>query len=576
MVSVVKISTLVRRKHSCFLLLPFSCTLFLIGCSADFYQGKADAETTAVLFKKTSLVDNVEDDSLEIGTRPEWSSSNLSKNKTQDSSFLGERAEIEKKAKVISLDEALQIGITHSRRYIAEKESVFLEALDLTLAEHRLAPIFGGGADITRRSDSRSANVQNGLTDLVATNTFARDQNLSFNRLYKTGARLSADFTQDFLNFLTGSRDINNSALAVTLVQPLLRGGGQKATLEALTQADRNVLYALRDFANFRREFIVDLVSDYYGVLQARDNVLNAHLAYDGFLENMEREQAFEEVGRRSKTELGQLEQALLSSESRWLSSIRTYETRVDQFKLTLGIPVEDNLVLEDAELKKLTIERPNITRDQAVKIALITRPDLATSRNRIEDADRQIEVAKVDLKPGLGVRVDYTTVSNPGDRTPDLNLDRRNISTGLDVDLPLDRKSERNTYRAALITKELRTRQHEENQDQVRLQVYDDWRSLELAERSYKIANEGVELALTRVEEQRLLFELGRGEVRDLVDAQNDLVNAQNERTSALIDHTLARLRLWRDLGILYIKKDGTWVERLKQEASVTARKLQ
>jgi outer membrane protein TolC len=52
-----------------------------------------------------------------------------------------------------------------------------------------------------------------------------------------------------------------------------------------------------------------------------------------------------------------------------------------------------------------------------------------------------------------------------------------------------------------------------------------------------------------------------------DLVDAQEDLVDAQNQRTAALIDHTVARLRLWRDMGILYIESDGGWAETLGDE---------
>ena len=77
------------------------------------------------------------------------------------------------------------------------------------------------------------------------------------------------------------------------------------------------------------------------------------------------------------------------------------------------------------------------------------------------------------------------------------------------------------------------------------------------------------VELAERRVEEQVLLDELGRGESNDLVDAQNDLIDSRNERTSALVDHTLARLRLWRDMGILFISKDGSWVRKLEAEGS-------
>ena len=548
-------------------------SLLLVGCSAEFYRNRADQETRAVLVGKTPKVKNVENESLDIAKPDPWDDSNLKNRPPGNTSFLGERSAKERKSKQMNLDDALEIGITHNRSYLTEKETVFIRALDLTLAQHQLSPIFGGGASVTRRSDSRAAEAEAGLTDLVAANTFARNQIATFSKLYRTGARLSADFTQDFLNFLAGGRDINNSALAVSLIQPLLRGGGRKVTLEPLTQADRDVLYSLRRFANFRREFIVDLVADYYAVLQARDNVHNAYRAYEGFRKVVTREEALADEGWLTQTQKGQLKQALLLSESRWLTSIRTYESRLDSFKLTLGIPVESDVVLDDGELRKLKIVPPGITRDEAVKIALVTRPDLETSRDRIEDAQRRIEVAKVDLKPGLDVRVDYDAISDPGDQTPDLNLDRRNISSGVDLDLPLDRKAERNNYRAALIDKDVREREHQENEDRVRLQVFDDWRSLELARRNYDIAMQGVKLAQLRLEEQILLRDIGKGEARDLIDAQNDLVDAQNQRTSTLIDHTLARLRLWRDLGVLYIKEDGAWIEKLEKESVLASR---
>ena len=47
------------------------------------------------------------------------------------------------------------------------------------------------------------------------------------------------------------------SALPISFVQPLLRGGGRAVTLEPLTQAERNLLYAVRTFALFRQQFFV-------------------------------------------------------------------------------------------------------------------------------------------------------------------------------------------------------------------------------------------------------------------------------------------------------------------------------
>src|SRR5207248_11788446 len=47
------------------------------------------------------------------------------------------------------------------------------------------------------------------------------------------------------------------SFLPLTVVQPFLRGGGRAVTLEALTQAERSLVYAIRSFAKFRQEFTV-------------------------------------------------------------------------------------------------------------------------------------------------------------------------------------------------------------------------------------------------------------------------------------------------------------------------------
>jgi outer membrane protein TolC len=405
------------------------------------------------------------------------------------------------------------------------------------------------------------------MTEIVATNTFSRTQSAGFNWLFKTGARLSTDFTGDFLRIMTGNQSVNESDLAVSLVQPLLQGGGTAVTLEALTQEERNVLYDLRDFADFRRSFIVDLVSDYYGVLRARDLVKNNYVAYEGFVKNVKREEALAEEDRRTQNQLGRLRQAKLQSESRWIDAIRLYLARLDEFKITLGIPVDSKIVLDDRELQKLTIDEPGITREETVEIALVTRPDLATASDLVVDAERRIKVAQNGLLPKLDVALDYNATSEPADTTPAINWERRRWAGSLDLDLPLDRKAERNIYRATLIEVERAKRAEELARDRARLELYDSWRALEQERLSFDIAEQGVALAARRLEEQLLLGELGRGEARDLVDAQEDLVDAQNQRTATLIDHTLARLRLWRDMGILYVKPDGSWAENLENE---------
>ena len=529
----------------------------------DGFHTRADSETFSILYEKAPGVANVDGDDVDIALP---SPLDLSKYPTSGGGahYLGELAPQENGAQVLTLSDALETGVTYGREYLNEKEAVFLSALDLTLTRYELEPMPFARGSLEWATDSRAAALNN----LVSTNTFHRTGTAGFNWLYKTGARVSADFTRDFLRFTTGNRSVNESDLAISILQPLLQGGGTTVTLEALTQEERNVLYDLRDFADFRRFFVIDVVGQYYSVLQFRDRVQNNFVAYQGFLKSVEVEEALADEGRSTQTQLGQLSQAALQSQSRWIDAIRAYRTQLDNLKLTLGIPVDQNIILAESELKKLRIDDPGLSRDQAVKIAMVTRPDLATSADRVDDAARQIEVAKNGLLPGLDVSLDYHPRSDPGDTTPSINWDRRRWEGALDLDLPLDRKAERNIYRATMIFLERAKRANSLARDEAKLDIYNDWRTLEQAKLNFKIAEQEVDLANRRLEEQLLLAELGKGEARDLVDAQNDLVNAQNERTSTVVNHTLARLRLWRDMGILYVNDDGSWVTRLENES--------
>jgi outer membrane protein TolC len=163
-----------------------------------------------------------------------------------------------------------------------------------------------------------------------------------------------------------------------------------------------------------------------------------------------------------------------------------------------------------------------------------------------------------VDLVASTGIN--SASGTSTGFQPPDPN--RYRWSAGLDVDLPFERTAERNTYRAALISHEQSIRQLAQKEDEVKLQIRNDWRNLDQARRNYDSAKLGVELSLRRVEEQELRAQIGRGTARDQVDAQNDLIAQKNQLTQALVAHTIARLQFWNDMGILYIKDNGQWEE--------------
>lgn len=75
------------------------------------------------------------------------------------------------------------------------------------------------------------------------------------------------------------------------------------------------------------------------------------------------------------------------------------------------------------------------------------------------------------------------------------------------------------------------------------------------------------MEISTQRLEVEEAFNAEGLGTAMNLVDAQRDMNTTRNLMVSTTINHTLVRLRLWRDMGVLFIEKDGGWVDVLNKE---------
>jgi len=539
------------------------------GCTAEQHRRSADRESMRILRGKTGQVRNM-DPQFTVEPRPVVDLATLPVAPPAPD-FLGTEGAVEKNARVLDLETVLDLAVRQSREYQTRKELLFLESLDLSLTRHLYRPIFSGNAGGTM--EETSAETRAGKDPITGEDkTAVRSASqlvtgrvaLGAGWLLATGARLTTDFSTSFFRYLSGgninARQNDRSSLGARITQPLLRGAGYKATMENLTQAERNLLYALREFAQYRQDFAVQTATAYYGVLAARDAARNSFLDLQRQRQNVGRERAFTTEGQRPLAGLDQLRQAELASETRWSESIRAYFEALDRFKITLGVPVATSLVLADQDLANLKIAEAGVPVSEALEVAQKFRLDLLTSRERTEDAHRKVPIEKRNLLP----QIDATAGASFSDNTQQgLAVPTpRNYQwdAGLNVDLGLDRKAQRNSYRRGLIAAARADRERALAEDNVRLQIATDWRALEQARRNFTNAELAVTLAERRVEEQSLRMELGRGQPRDLLDAQADLNNARNGRTTAVVSHTLARLRYWRDMGLLWIRDNGSW----------------
>lgn len=517
--------------------------LLLTGCSQSNYKKQADKDVYAILKKVEADI---------FGKSSEFSISSGKKAKDVTSvKVLNARSQ---RGKVtLSLDEALTYAIANSREYQSEKEKLYLTALTLTGERHNFRPNFFGG---TRTDYSR-------LSDGERTGTASSD--VGANQALLAGGSLGINIANDLLKYFTGDpRRSAASVLSLNITQPLLRGAGQKIAAERLTQANRNVVYAVRDYTHFQNTFSVEIVNDYFDLLQLKNVIFNEFNNYESRRANREYLTARED--RESPEAQGDAEQDELQAKNRYISSITSYRNSLDRFKITLGLPQTTELRLEDNEIdliRKAGAKSLHLVSQEAFLVALDHRLPLFNQIDRFEDNKRQVAIAANQLKADLNI-VGSSSLANDGGATDYTDFDFKNVRTtvGLQLNLPLDRLRERNNYRATLINFESATRTLGQNFDELRNLLDLRIRELEQFRQTYQIQQNAVVLAKKRVEGNQLRLKAGTVIFRRLSESQDALISAQNAETRALVDYLSARLNLLIDLGVLQTDQKRYWLK--------------
>ena len=350
------------------------------------------------------------------------------------------------------------------------------------------------------------------------------------------------------------------SLLSLDFAMPLLRGSGTAVADEPLTQAERTVVYELRNFVRFQQTFAVDVASRYYRLLQQRDTVSNEYNNYQNLVAARKRAEALS-GDRLPEFQVDQAKQDELRARNRYILAVEQYQSDVDSFKLLICVPLGDGLEFDTEPLRQLGrtgVFGLNLNEEVAYDLALAKRLDVLTEIDRLTDSKRKVKVAEDRLRADLRL---VASSSLPSEKDTDFErFDRRNIrgNVGLNLDLPLDRVAEANGYRASLIDFERQVRAVELSLDALRDALRRDLRSLDQSRKSYQIQTNSVELATRRVESANLLLLAGRAEIRDLLEAQNSLLQARNDLTASMVNFHLVRLSLMRDLGTVELNENG------------------
>jgi hypothetical protein len=575
----------------------------------------------------------------------------------------------------INMQQALLLAVMNARFYQFNLEQVYLSAIPVTQQRFIFGPqFFAGMSPLTAPlapAVTGGANASFPSTPGVSTsNTFTYATRFSpsgqistlnlgtvagVGKLFSTGGQLVMGFANELLfNFAGKNPQQPNvvSALPISFVQPLLRGGGRAVTLEPLTQAERNLLYAVRSFGLFRQQFFVVTLTG--GTIQNFGNTFNlagfsaagntdpvvgflpvvfnlVELEVDRrnllFLENIAKlyqELIQGEASGLSRLQLDQVMQRVIAGRAALIVDRNTYRVQLDQFKMQLSLPPDLPMIVDMSlaqpfydvfdevdrwqrkgsrkleelpqiiakipELEDIDVEGRSVlgpyrnydsrrefkpeneegledTLQATVRIAMEYRMDLMNARASLYDTWRQIRVTANALKGVLNLALTNNIYTPPDPGNPFAFLSQaKQFSLAINAELPLVRINERNAFRTALITFQRGRRTLQSAEDNLKIQLRTDLRTVQLAYINYEIAKRNFELNV-RLKDQA--FEqiiappaAGGGglaqtanaatQTTNLLNFQNAMIGAMLSLTNGWATYETQRLIVYRDIGIL------------------------
>jgi Outer membrane efflux protein len=298
------------------------------------------------------------------------------------------------------------------------------------------------------------------------------------------------------------------------------------------------------------------------------------------------------------RTDLGELHQRLQIA---WtalekLSTDSSLQPADQEIQLTKtlsdlsGELLELSLIQARARLDAITFEPVDLSSEQAFCIASHYRRDWANARASLVDSWRLIHFNADDLQSDVDL-VFSGDIQNKTDNPFRLRGTTGQLSVGLQLDGPLTRLAERNSYRQSLIDYQSARRAYYQFRDRTQRELRATLRQMDLDQLNFELRRAAVHVAITQVDLTRLRLseparpvapsppgtpvapggqsQFGPTTANDLVNALIGLLNVENDFLSVWVDNEVQRMNLDFQLGVMELDPSGLRIEHHQPLAS-------
>ncbi|HOO63022.1 MAG TPA: TolC family protein [Synergistaceae bacterium] len=349
----------------------------------------------------------------------------------------------------------------------------------------------------------------------------------------KPGVDLSSSYRRQD----AGSSGYDSYSSGVTVSQLISDWGKTKSQV---LMAEMNVEASRYDYDDVLQTLFFDVKQAYFDLLRARKEEEVAREAVRTYEHHLEQARGFFEVGRVSKIDVTTAEVDLSKARLELIKKKTAVETAKASLSNALGYPEAPSYRIRDM----LSWEKVDITRQEALQSAFMTRPDLRALELRRNRAEESVNLARKNDAPSLSAKAGYTW----GDRDFTGNGE---TYVGLSLTVPLyDGGLTRGKVRQARGELEKSEANLESLRQDVVLEVEKAFSELRNSEEAIGTAQKTVEHAKENLELANGRYEVGVGSPVEVTDATENYTNAQNDYYGSLYDYRLALGALEKAIG--------------------------
>lgn len=443
---------------------------------------------------------------------------------------------------ILTLEKALEIAFEHSPSLIQSKLSLEQRQLNLKAQDASLKSQFS--LDVNPFNYTRNNQYDSYNSRWYANESMSSSASLGIRQPIKwTDGTISLinDFSwQDASNRTDNRKNTSfNHNLSLRLEQPLFTYNRTKMQLKELEYALENakISYAMQEL-NIEKQ----VTTQFYNVYQKQKDLNNAREEYNNQKQNYDIIKNKVEADLVAKEELFQAEVNMATSESSVYSAEINYENAKDNFKILLGMPLdEDVMVLPNTGIN--TIE---VNSNDAVRYALEQRMEIRQKQITLEEDVFNIIRAKAEneFKGSISARIGLDALAGKIKNMYDSPTDNEQI--GISLNIPIfDWGAKKARVKSSELAMESNQIDFDEQKKNITLEVRQICRNLPTLVRQIDIKKKSIENAEHTYEINLEKYRTGNLTGMELQQYQTQLTNAKQEYTNALISYKLELLNL-------------------------------